>query len=229
MRGASEELGVAFMYFTGPTDDDDIPPHLRGKLVALVAICHTGDPKAAAAEIAPIRALLTPDADFVEPTAYADFQCSIDDPPGYRNWWAASSLDELEEDAIEAIHEHALSLPGWASQIFIVPWGGAVARVPEGATPLAGRDAKWIVHPLALWEGAENDEACMAWGRSLRSAMDRFAKPTVFPNFVGKEDGDAAFGGNAQRLLDVKRRYDPDGVFLGNHPVAPVAPERAAA
>src|SRR3712207_3442963 len=119
---------------------------------------------------------------------------------------------------------------GSPSQIFIVPWGGAVARSPQGETPLAGRDAKWIVHPLALWEGSEHDEEFMAWGRALRDDVKQHAADSVFLNFVGDPEdaaAAAAFGGaNAERLLEVKRRYDPDDVFTGNHPLGEVEARR---
>src|SRR3712207_8723577 len=59
--------------------------------------------------------------------------------------------------------------PKGPSQIFMVPWGGAVDEAPEGSSPLTGRDAEWIVHPLALWEGEENDGDSIAWGRDRKS------------------------------------------------------------
>ena len=233
MRGASEQLGLAFGYFHGPEDDEDIPRHLRGELMALVAICHTGALEDAKAELEPLRRLTHPAADFIEPVSYADFQCSIDDPPGYRNWWGTSSLDEFTDQAIRTVHEYALSMPkGGASQIFIVPWGGAVARADAGSTPLLGRDASWIVHPLALWEGEERDAEFMAWGRGLRDAMKRHAADKVFLNFVSeREDASvaSAYGANAERLQEIKHRYDPEGVFTGNHPLDGLEEERAAA
>ena len=48
-----------------------------------------------------IREFGPPAADFFEPTTYADFQCSIDDPPGYRNWWSAEQLPDLTDEAID--------------------------------------------------------------------------------------------------------------------------------
>ncbi len=75
-----------------------------------------------------------PAADFFEPTSYADFQRSIDDPPGYRNWWSAEQLPELSDAAIEAVTSLSEQMPGENSQVFIVPWGGAGAL---GARPTA--------------------------------------------------------------------------------------------
>ena len=33
---------------------------------------------------------------------YADLQCSIDDEPGYRNYWSAEHLPTLPDEAVAA-------------------------------------------------------------------------------------------------------------------------------
>jgi hypothetical protein len=162
---------------------------------------------------------------------YADFQCSIDDPPGFRNWWAASNVDELSDEAIDTIHASALAKPDGPSQIFIVPWGGEVARAEPESSPIVGRQSAWVVHPLAMWERPEDDAVAMAWGRSLRDAMREHANDSVFLNFVSEEDARLThgYGANAGRLADIKRQYDPDGVFQGNHSIVPARAQREAA
>ena len=71
--------------------------------------------------------------DAFEPTTYADFQSSLDDPPGYRNWWTAEFLDDIDDAAIDAMVALAEELPAGPAQIFIPAWGGAVARGAEAA------------------------------------------------------------------------------------------------
>ncbi len=51
------------------------------------------------------------------------------------------------------------------------PWGGEVARRTD--TPLAKRDAKWVVHPFCVWDGAERDDEHIAWGRACREVLRR--------------------------------------------------------
>ena len=226
MLDAPDELGAAFAWITAPPEED-IPAHLHDERIAVTLLCWSGDDlKAGEQLIAPLRAVDV-EADFVDRVPYADFQCSIDDPPGFRNWWTAEHLSAMSDDAIDVIAEHSLAIPKGPSQTFIVPWGGAVARQGED-WPLARRDAAWVVHPFALWAGAERDAEHIAWARGLASAVRPFANGGVYLNFTGDEGPSrvvAAFGErNLGRLIDVKRRYDPANLFRLNHNIAPTRP-----
>jgi FAD/FMN-containing dehydrogenase len=163
-----------------------------------------------------VREFGPPAADLFGVVPYAEFQCSLDDPPGYRNWWTAEYLPDLSDGAIDAIAARSERIPAGASQLFMVPWGGQVARSPEGETPLAGRDARYIVHPLFLWEDAADDAAMIELGRGYRADLAPFATGGNYLNFTGDE-GEArlraAYGASYERLLRVKAEWDPAGVF----------------
>jgi FAD/FMN-containing dehydrogenase len=227
MLDAPGELSLACAFLTAP-DEPDIPAQLRGRPAVAVLGMHAGSVGEGDAAIAPIRAL-GPAADFFGPTAYADFQRSVDDPPGYRNYWTAENVSDLPRDAIDRIVARAAQLPAGPSQIFIVAWGGAVAAVDAGHSPLGGRDARFIVHPLLLWEDVADDERLCALGRAIRDDMAPWTLGSTYPNFLGDE-GDArmraAFGDSAARLAAAKAHWDPYGVFRTHQDLRP---QRAAA
>jgi FAD/FMN-containing dehydrogenase len=224
MRDAPEDLSLAFAYITAAADDPTVPAELRGRLTAVVAGMHAGSLADGAAALEPIRELDAP-LDAFGPTLYADFQCSLDDPPGYRNYWAAEQLPDLADEVVELVHARAVEMPGSAPQIFCVAWGGAVARPATDSSPLAGRDARFIVHPLMLWDDPADDERVIAWGRHFRDALRDHATGTAYLNFTGEDGGsrvraqfDAA---SYRRLAQIKRQWDPGNVF---HAVAYVPP-----
>jgi len=224
---APDEFGPAIGYFTVPAEDE-LPAELHGRLVSALVFCWTGTVEDGERLIEPYRAL-GPLADLVDVMPYADFQCSIDDPPGYRNWWTAEYLHVVTDEAIDAIHAHALRTPSpGPAQSYIVPWGGAVARAGEDETPMTQRDATWVVHPFALWEDAANDDAVIGWARDFRDDIARFASGGVYLNFIGDEGQDrvrAAFGEEKyRRLAAIKAHYDPDNVFRGNQNIKPALP-----
>jgi FAD/FMN-containing dehydrogenase len=226
MADAPDEFGPALAYLTVPPEEE-LPAHLHDRLAAAIVLCYTGPVADGERLIEPFRAL-GPEADLVGPVAYADFQCSIDDPPGYRNWWTAEYLHEVTDEAIDVIHAHALRTPTPApAQSFIVPWGGAVARVGEDQTPLTQRDATWVVHPFALWADPADDDAVIGWARGFRDAVRPFASGGTYLNFIGDEGEDrvrAAFGQQKyRRLTAIKARYDPGNVFRGNQNIKPAA------
>ncbi|HEU0286503.1 MAG TPA: FAD-binding oxidoreductase, partial [Nocardioidaceae bacterium] len=127
MNDAPGELSLAASFTTAPDDDDDVPVELRGRPIVLVAGIWAGDVADGEQALAPIRAL-GPTADFFGPTPYVDFQCSIDDPPGFRNYWTAENVVDLPDEAVDRIVRRATELPSGPAQIFIVAWGGAVGR-----------------------------------------------------------------------------------------------------
>ena len=215
MNTAPDELSLACAFITAPDDDPDVPERLRGEPAVAILGMWAGIVPEGEEALAPIRAL-GPDADFFGTTSYADFQCSVDDPPGFRNYWNSESVADLPDDAIEALVSRATELPAGPSQLFIVAWGGAVRRHDAGHSPLAGREARFIVHPLLLWEDPSDDEPCIRLGRAFREDMTPYSVGATYPNFLGEEGAarmSAAFGASGERLAAIKAHYDPHGVF----------------
>jgi hypothetical protein len=88
--------------------------------------------------------------------------------------------------------------------------------VPAGATPLAKREARYVVHPLLLWEDAAEDERMVAFGRRYRDVLAPYRTGGTYLNFTGDEGTErvrAAFGPHHERLVRVKAGWDPDNVF----------------
>jgi FAD/FMN-containing dehydrogenase len=227
MVDAPEELGPALAYLTVPVDDE-LPVHLHGRLVSAIALCYAGPVEHGERVIEPFRDL-GPQADLVGPVPYADFQCSLDDPPGYRGWWTAEYLHVVTDEAIDAIHAHSLRTPTpTPSMSFIVPWGGAVAGIAEDDTPYTQRDATWVVHPYASWEDSADDDDAIGWARDFRDEIQRFSSGGAYLNFIAEDEGEhrvrAAFGAEKyRRLAAIKAHYDPDNVFRGNQNIKPAA------
>lgn len=215
MNGAPDELSLACAFITAPEDDADVPRHLQGRPAVAILGMWAGAVADGEAALAPFRTL-GPDADFFGSTKYADFQCSVDDPPGYRNYWTAENVLDLTDEAIDLLVRRSAELPPGPSQLFIVAWGGAVTRYGPEHSPLAGREAGFIVHPLLLWEEPAEDERLSALARSIRHDVQPWSVGATYPNFLGEEGSSrmtAAFGASAGRLAAIKGQWDPHGVF----------------
>jgi FAD/FMN-containing dehydrogenase len=230
MRDAPEGLSLAFLYLHAPAEEE-VPEHLHGELVVAIAGMYAGPLDEGEEALREIREGAL--ADFFGPMPYADFQCMIDDPPGYRNYWTSEHLVDLPDAAIEAIASRSEAMPDGLSQLFMVSWGGAVARVGQDASPLSARDARFIVHPFGMWEDPAGDAANIEWARGFRDDLAAFSTGAVYLNFVGDE-GEArvraGYGPESyERLAWIKAVWDPDNVFRasGNVP-PPTAVQRAA-
>jgi FAD/FMN-containing dehydrogenase len=219
--GGPEQAGLALAYLTAPPEDF-VPEEWQGKLVAAVAGMWNGPVEEGERALQPLREVVESIADLFGEIPYAELQSMIDDPPDKRNWWTAEYLDELPDDAVDALVAYSEQLPLSYSQMLLLPWGGEVARRTD--SPLAQRGAAYVVHPFCVWDGVERDEEHIAWGRAGRDVLARWKSGGVYLNFVGDEGEDrirAAYGDAYERLAAVKERLDPGNLFRGNQNIRP--------
>jgi FAD/FMN-containing dehydrogenase len=224
--GASEELGTGLVMISGPPEEF-IPPHLQGQPLVAVAICWNGD-EATGNDVVQVMRDLSPEVDLVGPMPYAELQSMVDDPPGLRQYWSADYHDSFPDEALDVFLAAGASRPSPISQHLLVPWGGALGRIDEDATPLSQRGARWVSHPFATWEDPADDDANIAWVRTYRKANAPFTTGGVYLNFIGDEGDErikAAFGAEKyDRLAQIKAEYDPANVFAGNQNIRPKVP-----
>ena len=128
----------------------------------------------------------------------------IDDPPGKRNWWTAEYLDELPDEALEAMVSYGEQMPLSFTQFLVLPWGGEVARRTD--TPLAKRHATWVIHPFCVWDGADRDEEHIAWGRACRDVFAQWTKRGRLPQLRRRRGRGAGTGRRSGRRTSGSRR-----------------------
>ncbi|MBA8825600.1 FAD/FMN-containing dehydrogenase [Saccharopolyspora lacisalsi] len=223
MEAAPDELGGGLLYLTGPPEEF-VPRSLVGTLCCAVLVTDLGGEEDLRTRIAPLLDL-RPAARMITEIPYADLQCMLDDPAGYRNYWSAEYLHELPDEAVELFcaRAHDMIVPS-PSQHALVRWGGAVAR-GDGTGAMSNRDVPWVVHPLGLWESPEDDAAAKRWTRGVRDDLRPWTTGAVYLNFIGDEGADRVIAGygreNYERLSRIKAEYDPGNVFNRWHNVRP--------
>jgi hypothetical protein len=129
--------------------------------------------------------------------------------------WLAS-LDSSSIDALVEAIANAVS-PGCA--ILTHELRGAASRVPENATAFGLRRDHVLIEILALFpDGSDplDEPRHRLWAQATRQALGAAAFPGGYPNLLAGGDPERAaksYGGNAGRLIQAKRRYDPDNIF----------------
>ncbi|MDR7303079.1 FAD-binding oxidoreductase [Haloactinomyces albus] len=232
--GVPEEIGSGLLYLTGPPEQF-VPESMVGTLCCAVLVTNLGTEEDLRERIRPLLDL-NPPGQVITEIPYADLQCMLDDPPGYRNYWSGEYLRELPDEALDLFCARAeeMLVPS-PSQQALVPWGGAVAR-GDGTGAMSGRTVPWVVHPLGMWENPADDAAAKRWAHGIRDDLLRWTTGAVYLNFIGDEGADRVVAGygrdNHERLSRIKAEYDPGNVFNRWHNVRPapaVAPDMAPA
>ncbi|HSK55017.1 MAG TPA: FAD-binding oxidoreductase [Jiangellales bacterium] len=222
MPDAPEALGGGIMVTSG---DDTVPVEFQGRSLLLVIVCYAGDPDEGRELLAPVLTPEPPPLDYVAVQPYTQLQQDLTDPPGYHHYWSADYHDRFEDDALDVFLRAAAERPSPLVQQVLFPWGGAIAHLADGETPLSHRQTPWVTHPFAVWERPEDTEANIAWVRRFRSDIAPFTSGGVYLNYIGGEGRDrvrAAFGDETYaRLQQVKAEYDPDNVLRGNQNIRP--------
>jgi len=102
--------------------------------------------------------------------------------------------------------------------------GGAMARVPADATAFAHRASRIMVNVAAFYEGPDDRVAREAWVDGFAAALHQ-GDDGAYVNFLSDE-GPArirqAYPGTTwDRLVEIKRRYDPENLFRLNQNIPP--------
>jgi len=201
-------------------------PDGSGMKLAAMIVCHT-DPARADADLAPFLAFGSPLVAEVGPMPYPVMNTLIDAgyPEGALNYWLSSFTTGLSDALIDLMIERFASVPSPMSAILLEHFHGAVTRVPETATAVPHREAGYNLLLPTEWMDPADTTRCIAWTKDTYAAFSEHLTGRRWLNYLGDDQRDdairAAYGPNYDRLVDVKRRYDPENVFHLNHNIAP--------
>lgn len=223
-EAAPEELSIIANIMPAPPMPF-VPAEHHGRLIIMALICYAGATDAGERAIAPFRALATPVADMVRPMTYPEMF-----PPeeaGLHPVAVARTMfvDAIDRQTAETIIDHlqASTAPMRAAQLRVL--GGAMARVPADATAFVHRNRRIMANVAAMYRNPDEAALHEAWVTDFAAAL-RQGDPGAYVGFLGN-DGPARIreaypGSTWDRLVAVKRRYDPTNLFRLNQNILPV-------
>jgi FAD/FMN-containing dehydrogenase len=224
-EAAPEELSAIANIMVAPPMPE-IPEQAHGKPIVMALLCWAGEVEAGERAVARFRGLATPYADLVRPLPYPEIYQFTEGPGPDHEAARSLFLDAVDHPTAETIVERlrASTAPLAVAQLRVL--GGAMARVPAGATAFAHRRRRIMAALGAVWEQPGEAEAAVhqAWVSGFAAAL-RQGDPGVYVNFLGDEGQarvrEAYPGSTWERLAAVKRRYDPTNLFRLNQNVPP--------
>jgi FAD/FMN-containing dehydrogenase len=202
-----------------------------GDPLAALVPAYVGPLDAGEAAVQPLRAFGPPAVDLVGPMPYRTLQTLLDAafPSGRRNYWKGGFLRGLDDAAIDVMVDGFSRAASPFSIVFVEQIGGAAGRVGSDETAFPHRSAPYNLVILAAWDDPAQDGANIDWARGLWAALQPFAAGGVYVNYLsdaryeGEDRVRAAYGPNYDRLVALKRAYDPTNLFRSNQNIAPTA------
>jgi FAD/FMN-containing dehydrogenase len=94
-------------------------------------------------------------------------------------------------------------------------YGGAINRVAADATAFVHRDMMFGIQELAYFGSGGQSEA-LSWLQSTHAALAPYTTGAGYQNYIDPALANwkqAYYGANYSRLVEIKRRYDPDDLF----------------
>jgi FAD/FMN-containing dehydrogenase len=222
-QAAPEELSTVAGVMLAPPMPF-IPAEHHGKPMLMIMLVFAGPPEAAEPAVAQLRALGEPVVDMVRPMRYPEMY-ELGEPPAPAFITSHNTfVDALDAGAAATILQRLpeSSAPMKAVQIRVL--GGAAARVPDEATAFAHRRRGLMLNIGTMHERADEIPANRDWVERLSDELAP-GELSGYVGFYGDEPEErvrAAYPGSTwERLVEVKRRYDPANLFRLNQNIPP--------
>ena len=224
--GRIPELLQAYLKFLAEAPDEvdafaQLLPSEQGPRLK-VDVCYCGDPQKAGDLVRPLRAL-KPQNDTVKTMSYLEAQTA----GGFllapvAHFQTNLILRELNAASIEAITTAINQAPA-TCKIIIVPLRGAVCRVGLNATAFALRQPGFEIDMAGVWRAPVERAGVVSWVQATRDSLQPFAHG-VYVNQLGDTSDQlvrAAYEPNYARLVEIKKKYDPNNVLRLNQNIRP--------
>jgi len=225
IQKAPEELGM-FPAFQIAPPLPFIPPADHGKTFCILVCCWAGRPEDAEKIFAPIRKVGPIAAEMVSPMPYPTLNALFDPllPAGLQHYWKAAFATDLTDGAIKAHLEYGPKVPVVNSTMHIYPINGAAGRVGSDATAFAYRDAKFATVIAGMWPDPADNEKNTKWVKDYYKALQPHSSSGGYVNFMAGDDQGRVrdnYKGNYDKLVTIKKKYDPGNLFHMNQNIKP--------
>lgn len=223
--GAPDVVTVVAGLITAPPEPY-VPDDMHGGPAVLLACCYAGPVDRGWRELAPLREVVPPAVDLLEPMSFRQLQHLFDPmlPNSLALVMRSELLGPLDDVALDTLIEHGRAAPSPTSNVLLTPLAGAVNAVASDATAFAHRDAHYNLEIGAALPSPDVDaEPYRQWAEACRHAMRPYSLG-VQVNHLADEGADRvreAYAENYAQLAGLKATYDPDNVFYLNQNIEP--------
>jgi FAD/FMN-containing dehydrogenase len=202
-------------------------PDGSGMKLSALLVCHVGTPEEAERDLEPLKTFGEPAMVEVGPMPYPVINTLLDEgfPSGALNYWKSSFLENITDEYIDTVTDKFAACPSPMGGIVIEHFHGQVTRFDPTATAFPHRDRSYNNLIIGQWVDPADTKENTLWVKDTYNSLEPFFSSSRYVNYLDDdEQADAvpkAYGVVYDRLVEVKRRYDPDNVFHLNQNIDP--------
>lgn len=214
-RQADDAVTTSAVIMNFP-DIEVLPPHLRGQRLLSLHFAYPGGTDDGERLAAPLRALAPVAVDALGPLALADVAAIHADPTDPGPSWMQGAMLGAVDDGLAEVWIAQVG-PGTAHPFVgaeLRHVGGAAARDVVEGSAVTGRSAQYTATLVGLVPPLFPVMPAAAQG--VLGALAPWAVDELNPNFAGAAEA-VWPDPTAERLAAVRRRVDPDGLFVPVH------------
>jgi hypothetical protein len=193
-----------------------------------IAGCYCGPVSEGENVLRPLRAFGQPMADAFGVMSYLQIQGMFESffPPGRLVYTKSNFIRSMNDETVDALVSWVGKSPSrYTFAPFIEHWHGAATRVAPTDTAFPHRQYSWNLLAWSMWESPADSEKNIKWNRDCCEALRPLLIPSAYSNYL-TDEGEAvtreAYGPNYERLVVLKKKYDPSNFFRMNHNIKPV-------
>jgi hypothetical protein len=226
---ARATLSAIFDIATRAPDELYLTPSLirtpDGGRVVVVETCYCGPVAAGETQVAPLLKVGKVIGGRFAPTPYVKLQQQLDTAaaPGRRYYYKSGFVKKMSEALIDELVGRFEAGPPALKGIPMPHVGGAISRVPTSATACWNRVADFDLLVQGAWDSPDQDGINIETLRALWKHLETFTEG-FYVNTDAVEDARrlrATYGDNYERLVALKKKYDPTNLFRLNANIPP--------
>ena len=202
----------------------------EGQKVAAMAACYNGPLQEGEEALRPLKEFGPPVADHIQPMPYLALQTMLDPaaPPGRQYYWKGALIETISDELIDTLINQFAAVPSPFSVLVLQQLGNATNRVPTDATAFSHRHPRYDCVIISGWEDPSEAEKNIQWTRQVYEAIRLFSSGGIYVNALGFTEDvvegrvkDAYQPATYQRLVALKKKYDPTNLFQLNVNIKP--------
>jgi FAD binding domain/Berberine and berberine like len=220
-----EELYGFFAFLKVPPGPP-FPEELHCKTMCGIVWAYCGPLDRVEEVFRPVRSFRKPTFELTGPMPYTALQSMFDGlyPPGLQWYWRGDFQSAIPDPAIDQHLKFGAELPSLPSTMHLYPVDGFPSRIDRHATAFSYREAKWSMVIVGVDRDPANAQKITTWTKDYWAALHPYSLGGGYVNFIMDEGADrikATYRDNYDRLVQIKRKYDPTNFFKVNQNINP--------